>query len=110
MDDIKFHLRGLRTTYMKERRKSEDAKSPGSGRNEIYTPQWKFYEDLHFLARGMKPHGTESNLPLGLRQDDDEGNGSESHAPASADIAYSSLGRCIAALQVYCYIHFSHHD
>ena len=42
VDDIKFYLRGLRTTYMKERRKSEDAKSSGSGRNEMYTPQWKF--------------------------------------------------------------------
>ena len=53
----------LRNYYSAKRRKEEaTSKTSGSGRDDLYTSTWLFFQTLLFLRNNLIPRVTETNL------------------------------------------------
>ena len=54
---------GLRSYYGQFKQKYNSSKKSGAGTDEIFQPQWSFYDDMDsFLKDFVSPRSTESNL------------------------------------------------
>lgn len=51
-------MRNLRTQFGKELGKCKASVSSGAGSNEVYTPTWRYYEQLQFLRNSITPMKT----------------------------------------------------
>ncbi|PIO11805.1 hypothetical protein AB205_0031150, partial [Aquarana catesbeiana] len=62
---LKILIGGLRSTYLRERKKVQDSQRSGAA-DDIYVPRMLYYDRLHFLAGQTEPRPTLSSLPSTL--------------------------------------------
>ncbi|PIO32967.1 hypothetical protein AB205_0091700 [Aquarana catesbeiana] len=62
---LKILIGGLRSTYLRERKKVQDAQRSGAA-DDIYVPRMWYYDRLHFLAGQTEPRSSLSSLPSTL--------------------------------------------
>ena len=68
--EIKGKMRNLRTQFGKELGKVKVSISSGAGTNEVYTPTWKYYEQLQFLRDSITPVKTKPTPGVFLIEED----------------------------------------
>ncbi|PIO09472.1 hypothetical protein AB205_0213590 [Aquarana catesbeiana] len=59
---LKILIGGLRSTYVRERKKVQDSQRSGAA-DDIYFPRMSFFDRLHFLAGQTEPRPSLSSLP-----------------------------------------------
>ena len=65
MKQITDKIHSIKNCYSTERHKEEAAsKNSGSGRDDLYTSKWLFFQPLSFLRNNLIPRVTETNLKL----------------------------------------------
>ncbi|PIO12574.1 hypothetical protein AB205_0082820 [Aquarana catesbeiana] len=62
---LKILIGGLRSTYLRERKKVLDSQRSGAA-DDIYVPRMLYYDRLHFLAGQTEPRPSFSSLPSTL--------------------------------------------
>ncbi|PIO10635.1 hypothetical protein AB205_0171070, partial [Aquarana catesbeiana] len=62
---LKILIGGLRSTYLRERKKVQDSQRSGAA-DDIYVPRMWYYDRLHFLAGQTEPRSSLSSLPSTL--------------------------------------------
>ncbi|PIO09624.1 hypothetical protein AB205_0126450, partial [Aquarana catesbeiana] len=62
---LKILIGGLRSTYLRERKKVLDSQRSGEA-DDIYVPRMLYYDRLHFLAGQTEPGSSLSSLPSTL--------------------------------------------
>ncbi|PIO12960.1 hypothetical protein AB205_0063420, partial [Aquarana catesbeiana] len=62
---LKILIGGLRSTYLRERKKVQDSQRSGAA-DDIYVPRMWYYDRLHFLAGQTEPRPAISSLPSTL--------------------------------------------
>ena len=63
MKQITDKIHSIKNCYSTERHKEEAAsKNSGSGRDDLYTSKWLFFQPLSFLRNNLIPRVTETNL------------------------------------------------
>ncbi|PIO10228.1 hypothetical protein AB205_0153690 [Aquarana catesbeiana] len=62
---LKILISGLRSTYLRERKKVLDSQRSGAA-DDIYVPRMLYYDRLHFLAGQTEPRPSLSSLPSTL--------------------------------------------
>ncbi|PIO11426.1 hypothetical protein AB205_0001090 [Aquarana catesbeiana] len=62
---LKILIVGLRSTYVRERKKVQDSQRSGAA-DDIYVPRMWYYDRLHFLAGQTEPRSSLSSLPSTL--------------------------------------------
>ncbi|PIO28545.1 hypothetical protein AB205_0149780, partial [Aquarana catesbeiana] len=65
MTYLKILIGGLRSTYLRERKKVQDSQRSGAA-DDIYVPRMWYYDRLHFLAGQTEPGSSLSSLPSTL--------------------------------------------
>ena len=54
-DETEKKIRGLRTSFGKQRLQIQKSEKSGAGTNELALPTWKSYNNLRFLWPGLDP-------------------------------------------------------
>ena len=68
MKQITDKIHSIKNCYSTERHKEEAAsKNSGSGRDDLYTSKWLFFQPLSFLRNNSIPRVTETNLKRKLK-------------------------------------------
>ncbi|PIO23852.1 hypothetical protein AB205_0212500 [Aquarana catesbeiana] len=62
---MKILIGGLRSTYLRERKKILDSQRSGAA-DDIYVPRMLYYDRMHFLAGQTEPRPSLSSLPSTL--------------------------------------------
>ena len=61
-DELVKKLGSLHTYYGKEVGKERNSRVSGTGRKDVYTSKWPFFNSLHFLKDNITPQKTTSNI------------------------------------------------
>lgn len=57
----------LRTSYIRERKREKGSKTSGSGSDDIYISQWKYYKEMDFLRDEIEGEESVDNINLKLQ-------------------------------------------
>ena len=68
--ELKAKMRNLQAQFGKELGKVKASISSGAGTNEVYTPTWRYYEQLQFLRDSITPVKTKPTSGVCLIEKD----------------------------------------
>ena len=57
----------MRTSYIRERKREKGSKTSGSGSDDIYISQWKYYKEMDFLRDEIEGEESVDNINLKLQ-------------------------------------------